>query len=292
MSAVTTILSIQSSVAYGHVGNSAATFPLMRLGVEVWPVLTVHFSNHTGYGAWRGPLLAASDVADVIQGIDERGVLGRVDAVLSGYQGAEAVGAEILKAVDLVRQRNPEALYCCDPVMGDVDRGFYVRPGIPEFMRDRVVPAAQIVTPNQFELDFLTDRQTRTLDELLGAAHALRDAGPEVVLVTSAVLAGEDPNHLKMLVVDGQGAWSVTTPLLDRVFTGSGDITAALFLAHYLQDHDSASALARTAAAVYSVLKATTDAGLDELALVAAQEELVNPTYQYEVTRLEDPSAR
>ena len=150
MGRVTTILSIQSSVAYGHVGNSAATFPLMRLGIQVWPVITVHFSNHTGYGAWRGPLLAASDVADVIQGIDERGVLGSVDAVLSGYQGAESVGAEVLKSVALVKQRNPAAIYCCDPVMGDVGRGFFVRPGIPEFMRDQVVPAAQIVTPNHF----------------------------------------------------------------------------------------------------------------------------------------------
>jgi pyridoxine kinase len=107
MSAVTTILSIQSSVAYGHVGNSAATFPLMRMGVEVWPVLTVHFSNHTGYPGWRGPMLRAADIAEVVQGIDERGVLGQVDAVLSGYQGAEDVGAVILDTVDLVRRRNP-----------------------------------------------------------------------------------------------------------------------------------------------------------------------------------------
>ncbi len=286
MSPVTTILSIQSSVAYGHVGNSAATFPLMRLGVDVWPVLTVHFSNHTGYGAWRGPLLAASDVGEVIQGIDERGVLGRVDAVLSGYQGAEAVGAEILKAVALVKQRNPEAIYCCDPVMGDVGRGFYVRPGIPEFMRDSVVPAAQIVTPNQFELDFLTGRQTRTLDDLVEAAQALRAQGPDVVLVTSAILEGSDPASLMMLAVDGTGAWTVTTPLISATFTGSGDITAALFLAHYLRTRSVASALENTASAVYSVLKATADAGSAELTLVAAQDELVSPSHTFRAVSL------
>ncbi len=286
MSAVTTILSIQSSVAYGHVGNSAATFPLMRLGVEVWPVLTVHFSNHTGYGAWRGPLLAASDVADVVRGIDERGVLNRVDAVLSGYQGGEAVGAEILNAVALVKQRNPSAIYCCDPVMGDVGRGFYVRPGIPEFMRDAVVPAAQIVTPNQFELDFLTGRQTRTLDDLLEAAHALRATGPEVVLVTSAILEGSDPGSVLMLVVDGTGAWTVTTPLLDRTFTGSGDITAAIFLAHYLRSGSPASALENTAGAVYSVLKATAEGESSELALVAAQDDLVQPSHTFRAVSL------
>ncbi len=284
---VTTILSIQSSVAYGHVGNSAATFPLMRLGVEVLPVLTVHFSNHTGYGAWRGPLLAASDVGEVITGIDERGVLDGVDAVLSGYQGAEAVGAEILKAVALVKARNPRAIYCCDPVMGDVGRGFYVRPGIPEFMRDQVIPAAQIVTPNQFELDFLTGRETGTLPEVLDAAHALRAIGPQVVLVTSVVAEGADPDSLTMLAVTGQGAWQVVTPRLERMFTGSGDITAALFLAHYLRsDGDAAAALGETAAAVYSVLRHTTDAGSAELALVAAQDEIVAPSHRFEVLSL------
>ena len=284
---MTTILSIQSSVAYGHVGNSAATFPLMRLGVEVWPVLTVHFSNHTGYGAWRGPLLDAADVGEVITGIDERDVLGRVDAVLSGYQGAEAVGAEVLKAVALVKRRNPQAIYCCDPVMGDVGRGFYVRPGIPEFMRDQVIPAAQIVTPNQFELDFLTGRETRTLAEVLDAARALRAAGPDVVLVTSVVADGVDPDMLTMLVVTGDGAWQVVTPRLERMFTGSGDITAALFLAHYLTTGgDAAAALGNTAAAVYSVLKHTTDLGSAELALVAAQEQIVAPSHRFEVVAL------
>ncbi|HVK34441.1 MAG TPA: pyridoxal kinase, partial [Microlunatus sp.] len=184
---MTTILSIQSSVAYGHVGNSAATFPLMRMGVEVYPVLTVHFSNHTGYGEWRGPLLAAADVADVITGIDERGALERVDAVLSGYQGGEDVGAVILDAVALVKSRNPAAVYCCDPVMGDVGRGMFVRPGIPEFMRDRVVPAADVITPNHFELDFLSGRETRTVADVLDAVDGVRSNGPATVLVTSVL---------------------------------------------------------------------------------------------------------
>ena len=165
------ILSIQSSVAYGHVGNSAAVFPLQRLGHEVWPVLTVHFSNHTGYGEWRGPLLAPDDVREVIRGIEDRGVLGQADAVLSGYQGDPAVGAVILDAVARVKELNPDAVYCCDPVMGDVGRGMFVRPGIPEYMRDTVVPQADIITPNQFELDFLAGRSTGTLAEVLDAAE-------------------------------------------------------------------------------------------------------------------------
>ena len=283
---VTTILSIQSSVAYGHVGNSAATFPLMRSGVEVWPVLTVHFSNHTGYGDWRGPLLAADDVAAVIRGIDERGVLTRVDAVLSGYQGAEDVGAVVLDAVALVKQRNPKAIYCCDPVMGDVGRGFFVRPGIPEYMRDQVVPQAQIVTPNHFELDYLTGRETHTLDEVIDAAHALRAVGPETVLATSVVTDTTDDDALTLLAVNGEGAWQVTTPRLDRTFTGSGDLTAAVFLAHYLRTESVAEALGQTADVVYSVLKLTADSGSLELQLVSAQDEIVTPTYHFDVTQV------
>lgn len=283
---VTTILSIQSSVAYGHVGNSAATFPLMRSGVEVWPVLTVHFSNHTGYGDWRGPLLAADDVAAVIRGIDERGVLTRVDAVLSGYQGAEDVGAVVLDAVALVKQRNPNAIYCCDPVMGDVGRGFFVRPGIPEYMRDQVVPQAQIVTPNHFELDYLTGRETHTLDEVIDAAHALRAVGPETVLATSVVTDTTDDDALTVLAVNGEGAWQVTTPRLDRTFTGSGDLTAAVFLAHYLRTESVAEALGQTADVVYSVLKLTADSGSLELQLVSAQDEIVTPTYHFDVTQV------
>lgn len=282
---MTAILSIQSSVAYGHVGNSAATFPLMRLGVEVWPVLTVHFSNHTGYESWRGPLLAASDVADVIKGLDERGVLTRCDAVLSGYQGGSDVGAVILDAVALVKERNPDAIYCCDPVMGDVGRGFYVREGIPEFMRDRVVPAAQIITPNQFELEFLTGRSAKTLDDVLAAAGAARELGPETVLVTSVThdLVAEDT--LQMIAVTGTEAWSVTIPLLRQTFTGSGDLTAATFLAHALTT-DLPTALSRTAAIVHGVLSRTVASGQAELQLVAAQDEIAAPTHSFEATRI------
>ncbi|HEY5980865.1 MAG TPA: pyridoxal kinase PdxY [Microlunatus sp.] len=283
---MTTILSIQSSVAYGHVGNSAATFPLMRMGVEVYPVLTVHFSNHTGYGEWRGPLLAAEEVAEVITGIDERGALAAVDAVLSGYQGGADVGAVILDAVALVKSQNPAAVYCCDPVMGDVDRGFFVRPGIPELMRDTVVPAAQIITPNQFELEYLTGRSTGTVAEVLEAADAARAMGPETVLVTSVVHESAAGGTIDMIGVTDAGAWSVTTPLLPRTFTGAGDLTAAMFLANLLSTGSVAASVGRTAAVVYGVLKATVDSGLPELQLVAAQDEIVRPTNTFEVVRL------
>lgn len=283
---MTSILSIQSSVAYGHAGNSAATFPLMRMGVEVWPVLTVHFSNHTGYGAWRGPLIPAADVAEVITGIDERGALERCDAVLSGYQGGEEVGAVVLDAVALVKQRNPAAVYCCDPVMGDVGRGFFVRPGIPEFMKEKVVPQADLITPNQFELEFLSGIEVRTAADVLTAVDAVRATGPDVVLVTSVIHDETPADTLQLVAVSGAGAWAVTTPRLPLEVSGSGDITAATFLRHWLTDADLATALGRTAASVYGVLKATHDAGAYELRLVGAQDEFVTPSNNFEVTRI------
>jgi pyridoxine kinase len=286
MTRVTTILSIQSSVAYGHVGNSAVTFPLMRMGVEVWPVVTVHFSNHTGYRTWRGPLLSAADLRDVVQGIDERGVLGAVDAVLSGYQGGEDISEMILDAVALVKRRNPAAIYCCDPVLGDEGRGLYVRPGIPELMRQKVVPAAQIITPNQFELESLTGRPVSTMAELLSAADAARSLGPDVVLVTSVVRGDGPPGTIDMVAVNGAGAWLVTTPRLPQAFTGSGDLTAATFLADLLRTHDVPQVLAHTAAVVHGVLEVTVASGRAELALIAAQEELVRPSHVFEPVRL------
>jgi len=280
------ILSIQSSVAYGHVGNSAAVFPLQRLGHEVWPVLTVHFSNHTGYGEWRGPLLAADDVREVIAGIEDRGVLGEADAVLSGYQGDPAVGQIVLDTVQRVKELNPDAVYCCDPVMGDLGRGMFVRPGIPEFMRDTVVPAADIITPNHFELDFLSGRTTSTLAEILDAVDSVRERGPRDVLVTS-VLHGEVPEgRLDVVAVSDEGAWAVETPLLPIAPNGCGDVTAALYLAHLRTTGSAEAALARTANTVFAILEQTIEAGTREIQLVAAQDRIAEPPTTFEVRRL------
>lgn len=280
------ILSIQSSVAYGHVGNSAAVFPLQRLGHEVWPVLTVHFSNHTGYGAWRGPLLAPEDVREVIAGIEDRGVLGEADAVLSGYQGDPAVGAIILDTVARVKELNPDAVYCCDPVMGDVGRGMFVRPGIPEFMRDTVVPKADVLTPNHFELDFLAGRSTATLAEVVEAVDAVRERGPRDVLVTS-VLHGEVPEgRLDMVAVSDEGAWAVETPLLPITPNGCGDVTAALYLAHLRSTGSAGAALGLVAGSVFAVLEKTIEAGTREIQLVAAQDAIADPPATFEVRRL------
>jgi pyridoxine kinase len=281
-----TILSIQSSVAYGHVGNSAAVFPLQRIGVEVWPVNTVHFSNHTGYGAWRGMVLPADTVAEVIQGIEERGVLAECDGVLSGYMGDASLGEVILDAFVRVKQANPEAVYCCDPVMGDVGRGFFVRPGIPEFMRDRAVPAATLITPNQFELEYLSNRPISTIESALGSVDQVMAGGPRVVLVTSLRRRDADGDRIEMLAVDANGAFVVETPLLPVSVNGAGDMTAALFFAHWRQSESIQIALELTTAAVFAVLEETAEAGAREIQLINAQELIANPVRRFRAVQV------
>ena len=283
---VAQILSIQSNVTFGFAGNSVAVFTLRRAGLDVWPVHTVEFSNNTSYGAWRGPVISPEQVASVVQGVDDLGVLTEVDAVLSGYQGAPQMGRTILQAVEMTRARNPQAIYCCDPVMGDVDRGFYAAPGIPEFMREHVVPQATIMSPNLFELDYLTGRTSSTIADVLDAAAALRSRGPRVVLVTSAVGLDAGDDVMRMIAQDASQTWQVTTPLIDRKFTGSGDLTTAIFLANLLETGDLGASLSMTASTVYSVLLRTHELGRRELALVQAQDDIVNPKYRFDAVPL------
>lgn len=282
----TTILSIQSSVAYGHVGNSAAVFPLQRLGVEVWPVYTVHFSNHTGYGAWRGPLLAAEDVREVITGVEERSAMPEIDAVLSGYQGGTQIGDVILDAVARVKAANPDAIYACDPVMGNAKSGCFVHPDIPILLRERVVPNADLITPNQFELGFLTETEPGDLESTLASVDKAREMGPSTVLVTSVLRPDRPENTIEMLAVHGDGAWIVQTPHLPIKANGSGDVTAALFTAHLLQTGDAALALGRTASSMFDLIEATLDSGRRELQLVQSQEAYAHPRMQFEVTQV------
>ncbi|MCV0333731.1 pyridoxal kinase PdxY [Microbacterium sp.] len=275
------ILSIQSAVAFGHVGNSAAVFPLQRIGVEVLPVYTVNFSNHTGYGAWRGPMIAPDDVREVITGIEERGVFGQIDAVLSGYQGGEGIGDVIIDAVARVKSANPNAVYACDPVMGNAKSGCFVAPAIPVLLRERVVPVADIITPNQFELGFLTDTEPDTLESTLASVDLAHAMGPRTVLVTSVERPDREEGTIEMLAADGEGAWLVQTPHLPMKANGSGDVTAALFTAHYVETGSARIALERTASSVYDLLKATLESGERELQLIEAQEFYANPQMQF-----------
>ena len=229
------ILSIQSSVAYGHVGNSAAVFPLQRLGIEAWAVNTVHFSNHTGYGEWRGPLLSTADLREVIRGVEERGVLGRLSAVLSGYQGGEEVGAVVLETVARTKEREPGRGVLLRP--GDGRRrardvrppghpGADARPGRPGGRRDHPQPLRARLPRRP------GDAHARP--SVLAAVDDVRGRGPATVLVTSVLTEETPEGSVDLVAVSPEGAWRTRTPLLPISPNGGGDVTAAVFLAHLL----------------------------------------------------------
>ena len=280
-------LSLQSHVAYGYVGNRAATFPLQRLGHEVWAVNTVEFSNHTGYGAWKGRTASAEQVADIVHGIEALGMLARCDGLLTGYVGDAALGDVVLDTVRKVRAANPKAVWCCDPVLGDIDTGIYVKPGIDAFFKDRALPLADLITPNHFELEHLTGRKVETLDEAIAAARSLLK-GPRLALVTSFLRAGLQSEQVEMLAVTPNAAWRIVTPLIafEIMPNGTGDAVAALFTAHWLESGDIASALGKAASSIWAVLDATRAMGERELQLVAAQDRLVAPPRRFEAERL------
>jgi len=256
---------------------------MQRMGAEIVAVNTVQFSNHTGYGSWTGQALDGTAVQALVNGIASRGVLPRIDAVLSGYLGNPAVADAVLDAVTRVREANPAALYCCDPVIGDTRPGIYVQPGVLIALRDRAVPAADILTPNQFELAALTGLPVTTLDDAIAAAGTLRHRmRPEgTVLITSLQVAETEPGTNGMLVVDQTGASRVITPHLPIEVNGAGDVTAALFLLHLLRTRNAPSAMAATAASLHGLLRRTLEAGQRELAIVAAQDEFVAPTQTF-----------
>ena len=286
---VLNILSIQSHVAYGHVGNSAVVLPLQRLGHEVWPVHTVMLSNHAGYLDYGGRAVPAAELADVIDALDRRGALNHCDGVLSGYLGDVAVGDVVLDAVDRVRTSAAGAIYCCDPVMGD-DGAIYVGAGIPQFMRERAAPTADVLTPNLLELAVLTGGPPDALTgaplcNIVAAAKKLVAPGrrTSTVLVTSLLHAALPPTGEAMAAVTGDGAWLVTMPKISFATPphGAGDCCAALFCAALLAGDEAALALSHTASAVYALLQETARLGKAELALIEAQDLLIAPPQRF-----------
>jgi pyridoxine kinase len=280
------LLSIQSHVAYGHVGNSAAVFPLQRIGVDVWPVHTVQFSNHPGYGAWHGQVLEASHVSDVVAGMDERGVLGECDGVLSGYMGSVEIGQAILEAATRVKAANPAARYCCDPIIGDVEPGVFVCEGLPDFIRDEAVPAADVLTPNRFELDYLTGRNDGSFASALRAIDVLHERGPRIVMVTSLDTDDTPSDAMDVVASDGKQRFRVRTPRVQFTVNGAGDAIAGLFLAHHLQSGSLAEALSLATSSVYGVICRTAEAGSRELLLIAGQQEFVRPSRVFKPEKL------
>ncbi|MGL5170786.1 pyridoxal kinase PdxY [Edwardsiella tarda] len=278
------ILSIQSHVVFGHAGNSAAVFPMRRMGANVWPLNTVQFSNHTQYGHWTGSVMPATHLTEIVQGIADIGELQRCDAVLSGYIGSPQQGEHILQIVRQVKQSNPAAWYFCDPVMGHPEKGCIVAPGVAEFFCQQAVACSDIMAPNLLELETLTDRRISSVDEALAASRELIARGPRIVLVKHLHNAGYDHDRFEMLLVTAQEAWHIARPLVDfgvRQPVGVGDLTSGLLLVNLLKGESLQSALEHVTAAVYEVMLTTQAMGEYELQLVAAQDRIAQPQHHY-----------
>ncbi|MBX9598707.1 MAG: pyridoxal kinase PdxY [Burkholderiales bacterium] len=282
------ILSLQSHVAYGYVGNRAAVFPLQRLGHEVIAINTVQFSNHTGYGSWTGDIMTVEHIDKIFAGLEQQGMLNHINGVLTGYLGDSALGEILLKWLQKLRTINPQLIYCCDPVIGDIGRGIFVKAGVPEFFREQALPHATILTPNQFELTNLTGIEVTTLADAREACAVLHDKGAKQILVTSLTRNDADPTQIEMLLSTKDEAYLLATPRLEMPIApnGSGDMTAAIYLAKYIQSNNLLLSLEHTAAALFATFKQTLKLARRELAIIQSQNEIVQPSQWFKAKKV------
>jgi pyridoxine kinase len=276
------VISIQSQVAFGHVGNSAAVFPMQMHGIDVVAVPTTLLSNRPGYQTIRGRVLEAGLVADLLLGIEERGAVESADAILSGYLGSSDIAGVVADFVTRAKARNPALLYACDPVLGDRDRGLFVRDDIPPLVRDRLCALADIITPNHFEFEWLCGAEAKTIDQVIVHAKTLHARGPATVVITSAELADTPGDEIETLAIDASQAWRVRTPRLPISPNGTGDLFAALFVSERVCGVDTPAALSHAASAIFAVLERTAARGTEEMRIVESAALLVHPKRRFE----------
>lgn len=284
-----TVISIQSQVAFGHVGNSAAMFPMQMHGIDVIAVPTTLLSNRPGYPTIRGRVLEAQLIADLLLGIEERGAVNTAQMILSGYLGSAAIGAVVADFVARAKTANPALTYACDPVLGDRDRGMFVHADIPPLVRDRLLPLADIITPNHFEFEYLAGVKAATSGEMIAAAQALLARGPQTIVVTSAELADTPGGEIETLAIERAKAWRVRTPRLPISPSGTGDLFAGLLTAAHAGGANTPDALSHAASVIYAVLERTAAAGTEEMQIVASTAELVRPRRRFEASAVGGP---
>ncbi|PDT73569.1 pyridoxal kinase PdxY [Bradyrhizobium sp. C9] len=272
-----TVISIQSQVAWGHVGNSAATFPIQLHGIDVVAVPTTLLSNRPGYPTIRGRVLDVQLVADLLRGVEERGAVESARMILSGYLGSADIAMEVADFVARAKAENPALLYCCDPVLGDRDRGMFVRSDIPPLVRDQLCPLADIITPNHFEFEFLCGTRVTTTDAVIAQARALMARGPAIIVITSAELDGTPHSEIETLAIERAGAWRVRTPRVPISPSGTGDLFAALFVAARVRGLATPEALSQAASGIHGVLVRTAERGTEEMRIVESAELMLDP---------------
>ena len=282
------VISIQSHVVYGYAGNKSAVFPMQLLGVDVWALNTVQFSNHTQYGKWTGMVIPKEQIGEIVRGIDEIGELHKCDAMVSGYIGSAEQVEEIIKALQKIKSKNPNAIYLCDPVMGHPDKGCIVADGVKEGLIKLAMAQADIMTPNLVELRELTGLTVENFAQAIEAVKVILSKGPKKVLVKHLSKVGQDPSQFEMLLANQEGIWHINRPLhkFDREPVGVGDLTAGLFLANLLNGKSDIEAFEHTANAVNDVMETTYKHSSYELQLIAARELIVKPHSHYKAVKI------
>ncbi|HEY0911293.1 MAG TPA: pyridoxal kinase PdxY [Bradyrhizobium sp.] len=281
------VISIQSQVAYGHVGNSAAVFPMQVHGIDVIAVPTTLLSNRPGYPTIRGRVLDAAVVVDLLLGVEERGAIETCQMILSGYLGSAEIATVVADFVARAKTRSPALLYCCDPVLGDRDRGLFVHADIPPLVRDLLCPLADIITPNHFEFEWLCGTKAHTTGQMIAQAQGLLARGPSTIVVTSAELSDTPDGQIETLAVERSQSWRVRTPKLAISPSGTGDLFAALFSAARVQGRDTPAALGHAASAIFAVLERTALSGTEEMRIVESAGLLVDPPRRFDAVAVE-----
>lgn len=281
------ILSIQSHVSFGHAGNSSAVFPMQRMGFEVWPIHTVQFSNHTQYKeGWTGRAFSADDISDLVRGLGNIGALEKCQAVLTGYQGSAEQCLAIEETVTKVKSANSNALYVCDPVMGAPDKGCIVAPGIAENLLTRLMPMADVIVPNQFELSQFAEMEIHTLEDAVTACQLALAKGPKVVLVKHLYCL--ENGSFNMLLATQEGIYLAKRPHFEfaKQPVGVGDLISAIFTAGLLKGWSPKQSFQHCHDACYGVLSTTYHSGEWELQTIAAQQEFVEPSKHFPIEKV------
>jgi len=273
------ILSIQSHVVFGYAGNKAAVFPMQKLGFDVSPIYTVQLSNHTRYDIFKGSFFEAGDIQNLINGLKENDFLNQHDAVLSGYIGNADVAMVIANTVKELKANNNNILYCCDPVFGDFydnqeTGSIFATKEHPAMFLEHLLPLADIVTPNLFELSVLTDMNISNAGDLEIACKKLiklNNKANQIVVVTSTSFA-QDKTGIAVFHNGNFIHIESTKYKVQSKVSGSGDITAAMFLCHIMKGLDIHTVVTKVTKALDGIFKTTSELNTPELALIQSQE--------------------
>ncbi|KAK1929727.1 Pyridoxal kinase [Phytophthora citrophthora] len=293
------VLSIQSHVVQGYVGNKSAVFPLQLLGMDVDPINSVQFSNHTGYAKFTGRRLTGDELHELLDGMETNDLLRDAHThLLTGYIGSISLLDAIVRVYERIRaaQTHPERLmYVCDPVMGDLGK-LYVPLELVDLYRSKVLPICDVLTPNQYECELLAEMELRTVKDAMRACKKLHTLGPKVVVISSFQEAseGETPKELvvigsKVIASDTDGErrceqYEVRFPWIDSYYTGTGDLFAALLLAWlYRFPNDFKRALENVISTIQDVLRITLKLGGKDcdLKLIQSRHVIANPTVRF-----------